>query len=197
MRIAEICADIVNIVPGNSAVFFPSYKLRDAVYQYFHARCKKTTLLEAPGMTKLEKGDMLERFKQYSKVGGVLLAAVGGNFSEGIDLPGDLLKCVVVVGLPLQQPDLETKELINYYEKKFKRGWDYGYVMPAFNKSLQSTGRCIRSETDKGCIVYLDERYAWPMYRRCFPKDSAIRITAQYKPLIRAFFEIEDDEAIP
>ncbi len=195
MRIAEICAGIVNEVPGNCAVFFPSYNLRDMVYRSFHARCKKTTLLEAPGMSKPEKGEMLERFKQYSKVGAVLLVVVGGNFSEGIDLPGDLLKCVVMVGLPLQQPDLETKELIAYYDKKFKRGWDYGYIMPAFNKSLQSTGRCIRTETDKGCIIYLDERYAWPMYRRCFPKDSKIAITTDYKPLIRAFFEIEDDEA--
>ncbi len=191
-RMAEICSDIANDVPGNSAIFFPSYQLRDMVYKYFFSRCKKTSLLEAPGMSKMEKTDMLERFKQYSKTGAVLLGAISGNFSEGIDLPGDLLKCVIVVGLPLQQPDLETKELIAYYEKKFKHGWDYGYVMPAFNKSLQSTGRCIRTETDKGCIVYLDERYAWPMYKRCFPKDTKCYITNQYKPLVRAFFELED-----
>ncbi|MBI4150358.1 ATP-dependent DNA helicase [Candidatus Woesearchaeota archaeon] len=191
-RIAEISADIVNDVPGNSAVFFPSYQLRDMVYKYLYARCKKTTLLEAPGMSKLEKSDMLERFKQYNKSGAVLLAVVGGNFSEGIDLPGDLLKCVVVVGLPLRQPDLETRELISYYEKKFKRGWDYGYVMPAFNKALQSAGRCIRTETDKGCVVYLDERYAWSMYRRCFPRDAKIHVTTQFKPLVRAFFELDN-----
>lgn len=190
-RIGEICAEIVNEVPGNCAVFFPSYQLRDAVYRYFFGRCTKTTLLEAPGMAKPEKAEMLERFKQYSKTGAVLLGAIAGNFSEGIDLPGDLLKCVIVVGLPLRQPDLETKELIAYYEKKFGRGWDYGYVMPAFNKSLQSTGRCIRTETDKGCIVYLDERYAWPMYKRCFPQDSRIHITTEYKPLVRAFFELD------
>ncbi len=189
LAIAEILADVVNTVPGNTAVFFPSYKLRDDVYKFMFERCKKTTLLEVSGMTTVDKVEMLDKFKQYSKQGAVLLGAMGGNFSEGIDLPGDMLKCVVVVGLPLRQPDLETKELIKYYDAKFKKGWDYGYIFPAFNKTLQSAGRCIRSETDKGCVVYLDERYSWSMYARCFPKDSGVRMTLQYKEWIEEFFD--------
>ncbi len=51
------------------------------------------------------------------------MAVISGNFSEGIDLPGDLLKAVVIVGLPLTKPDLETSQLIDYYEKRFKKGW--------------------------------------------------------------------------
>jgi len=150
---------------------------------------KKTTLLEMSGMNKQEKQDMLDKFDEYKKTGCVLLGAVSGSFSEGIDLPGDLLKCVIVVGLPLHQPDLETKELINYYDKIFQKGWDYGYLFPAFNKCMQSAGRCIRTETDKGCVIYLDERYAWPMYKRCFPRDSKIYISKQYKEMIGQFFD--------
>ena len=63
-------------------------------------------------MNKIEKQEMLDKFKSYKKTGAVLLGVAAGSFSQGIDLPGDLLKAVIVVGLPLSKPDLETKELI-------------------------------------------------------------------------------------
>ena len=188
-KIGEICADIANIIPGNCAIFFPSYSLRDEVHKTFFNNCKKKTFLERASLGKEEKEEMLEEFKKCKNEGGVLLGAISGSFSEGIDLPGDLLKCVVVVGLPLSQPDLETKELIEYFNVKFSRGWDYGYIFPAFNKTLQSAGRCIRSETDKGVMVFLDERYSWPNYIRCFPADFQIKISKEYKEAINWFFE--------
>ncbi|MBU0536152.1 MAG: hypothetical protein KKE20_04250 [Nanoarchaeota archaeon] len=188
-RIAKIISEIVNLVPGNSAIFFPSYGLRDQVYKYFYDLCEKTTFKEQPGMTKEEKTDFLERFKGYQKTGAVLLGASTGSFGEGVDLPGDLLKAVIVVGLPLEHPDLETKELIKYFDKKFGKGWDYGYIFPALNRCLQNAGRCIRSETDKGVVVFLDERYVWPMYKRCFNQEEDIKVSRHYKELVEEFFE--------
>jgi len=186
-RIAEITSDIVNLIPGNSAIFFPSYRLRDDIYRYFQPLCKKTTFLEESVLNKTEKEELLERFKSYKNSGAVLLGVASGSFSQGIDLPGDLLKAVIVVGLPLHHPDLETKELIDYYEKKFQKGWDYGYIFPAITKCMQSAGRCIRSETDKGIVIFLDQRFAWPHYKRCFP-DSDIKITKLYQERIKEFF---------
>jgi DNA excision repair protein ERCC-2 len=78
--------------------------------------------------------------------------------------------------------------LIDYYEKKFKKGWDYGYVFPAITKCLQSAGRCIRSEKDRGVIIFLDERFAWPMYKKYFPPDWKITITKDYSGKIKEFF---------
>ncbi len=190
-KIAAICADIINSVPGNSAVFFPSYYIRDIVYKNLFASTKKTLINEMPNLTKQEKIELLEKFKSYSitEAGAVLLGVSTGSFSEGIDLPGDLLKCVVVVGLPLSKPDLETTELIKYYDAKFQRGWDYGYIYPAFNKCIQTAGRCIRSESDRGVIVFLDERFTWANYYKCFPKDWKIDITRDYSGKIKLFFE--------
>ena len=107
-------------------------------------------------MNTQEKQEFLDNFRLYKKVGAVLMGVITGNFGEGIDLPGDELQGVIIVGLPLQKPDLETEVLIKYYDNKFKKGWDYGYLFPAFNKTLQSAGRCIRSETDRGVIIFLD-----------------------------------------
>jgi DNA excision repair protein ERCC-2 len=194
--IAEILSKITNKVPGNSAVFFPSYNLKDEVYAYFSKISHKTVFSEQPKFTKQEKMDFLERYKQYKDSGAVLFGVSAGNFSEGVDLPGDLLKCVIIVGLPLQKPDLETEALIKYYDEKFKKGWDYGYLLPAFNKTLQSAGRCIRTETDKGAIIFLDERYAWKNYFKCFPTDWNMKITLLYEHLIDEFFKRQEQEKI-
>ncbi len=186
-RIGEICANLVNAIPGNSALFFPSYKLRDDIYLFFKDKCEKVIFLEKTKFTKTEKEEFLESFKGYKDKGAVLLGVSSGSFGEGIDLPG-ILKGVVVVGLPLQKPDLETKDLIDYYEDKFGKGFDYGYVYPAITKCLQNAGRCIRSENDKGVIVFLDERFSWQNYYRCFPLDMNLKISKMYEDRIREFF---------
>jgi DNA excision repair protein ERCC-2 len=189
-KIASKCSQVTNIIPGNVVIFFPSYFIRDQVYEFLRDRSEKTMFLEESGNDKRQRTILLEKFKNYNKEGAVLLAVAGGSFSEGVDLPGDLLKGVVVVGLPLGMPDLETKELIDYYDLRFGKGWDYGYVYPAIIKILQSAGRCIRSETDRGVVVFLDERYAWSSYKRCFPKDLNLAINRNPKILVKNFFSL-------
>jgi len=187
-RIAEISADVANSISGNCAIFFPSYYLKDRVAKYFNTIYTKSIFSEDARMTSSEKQILIEKFKGYEKVGSCLLAVASGSFGEGIDLPGDLLKGVIVVGLPLNKPDLETKELIAYYDKKFKKGWDYGYILPAITKTLQNAGRCIRTETDKGIVAFLDERYTWPMYFRCFPSEWNLKVKVEFEDMIAEFF---------
>jgi DNA excision repair protein ERCC-2 len=188
IEMAKICANIVNTTPGNSAIFFPSYNILAEVKNSLDTMSEKTVFTEHPSFTREEREELLARFKQYKNSGAVLLGVMGGSFSEGIDLPGDELRTVVIVGLPLSRPDLETKALIDYYDGKFGKGWDYGYTFPAFNKTLQSAGRCIRTETDRGAIIFLDERYAWQSYYQCFPKEWHIKISLRYTELIKEFF---------
>lgn len=187
-QIAAICTEVCENIPGNVAVFFPSYSLRDSVYNHMAGPCKKTIFTEDPGMSAAERARLLEAFKGHKRKGAALLGVAAGSFGEGIDLPGDLLSGVVVVGLPLSRPDLETNELIKYYDRKFGKGWDYGYVLPAITKTLQNAGRCIRTETDRGAIVFLDERYSWPQYLKCFPASWNLKITTEYLDRIRGFF---------
>ena len=188
-KIAVVTSRIINTIPGNSAVFFPSYYIRDSVNEYLQNLCEKTTFIEHPKMSKEERDEMLENYKSYKEQGAVLLGCSAGSFGEGIDLYGDYLKAVIIVGLPLAKPDLETKQLIEYYDSRFGKGWDYGYVFPAMIKTIQNAGRCIRSKNDKGVIVFLDERYVWPNYSRCFPKDWQIKTTRMPISLIEEFFK--------
>ncbi len=186
-NIAEICSNIVNIVKGNTIIFFPSYDLRDKVNNFFQNQCEKTTFSEYQNFSKEDKQSLLDKFKKNN--GSVLLAVSSGSFSEGIDIENNILKCVIVVGLPLAKPDLETKETINYYDKRFSRGWDYGYIYPAIIKSIQNAGRCIRSEKDKGVVIFLDERYQLQNYKKCFPPDYNFEITLDYINKIKEFFK--------
>jgi len=185
---ALICQEITEAVPGNTIIFFPSYHLRDKVLLNFSPSGRRV-IIEKPNLSKQEKADILDRFRSESNTGVVLLAVVSGSFGEGIDLPGDLLKAVIIVGLPLDKPNLETLELIRYFDEKHGKGWDYGYIFPAFNKVMQNAGRCIRSENDRGIIVFLDERYIWPNYKRCFPPDWEMKTNKDFGTEVTGFFK--------
>jgi len=188
-KIGSLSSAIINHIPGNSVIFFPSYDIRDKINNHFQRLCEKTSFLEQQGLTKEEKEELIENFKKYKETGAVLLGASSGSLGEGIDLPGDFLKAVLVIGLPLSKPNLETKELIKYYQERFNRGWDYGYLYPAMIKSIQNAGRCIRTKKDRGIIIFMDERYIWPNYFKCFPKDWEIKITNYPVKQIKEFFE--------
>lgn len=187
-KIGEWCAKIVNSVPGNIAVFFPSYWIRDQVMKTFERLSRKSIFTETPGLSKQERLGLLEQFKEFSDAGAVFMGAAAGSFSEGIDLPGKFLNGVVVVGVPLDSPDLETQCLIEYYDRLFNAGWDYGYIFPAMNRVVQACGRTIRSESARGVIVLIDERFIWKNYFKCLPLDWKVIVTKEPVKRIETFF---------
>jgi DNA excision repair protein ERCC-2 len=186
LQIGRTCSELAMTIPGNVALFFPSYQVRNQVVPFL--RIAKRVFVEEYGSNKEDRKRLLDTFKKGNKKGSVLLGISMGSFGEGIDLPGDLLQGVVVVGMPFRTPDLETKELINYYEMKFGKGWDYGYILPTLTSIMQNAGRCIRSEKDRGVIVFLDERYALPRYRKVLEGEWDVEVDAEFKKQIDAFF---------
>jgi DNA excision repair protein ERCC-2 len=59
----------------------------------------------------------------------------------------------------------------HYYETRYQAGQEYAYIYPAMAKAIQAAGRVIRSETDKGIIVLLDNRFLDSTFSQCMPKD--------------------------
>ncbi|MBI4896433.1 MAG: ATP-dependent DNA helicase [Candidatus Aenigmarchaeota archaeon] len=188
-NIARYVLTCVHAIPGNVAVFYPSYEFRDRVVQEMGGNLKKELVKEIAGSTKENRHLLYDQFVAARERGAVLMAVQGGSFGEGIDFPGTYLNGVIIVGVPLERPDLETKALIDYYDARFKRGWDYGYIYPAMIRSIQAAGRCIRSETDRGVCIFLDERFLWSNYRKVFPPELDMRITKQPELLINDFFK--------
>lgn len=195
-KYAENIQEAIKNIPGNIIIFFPSYNLIEKITYYIENTHGKKVLFEKKSLTSEEKKALLEQFKENSNNGSVLFAVVSGSFGEGVDLPGDYLKAVIVVGLPFEQPDLETKKLIEYYDKKFFQGWNYGYLYPAFNKIFQNAGRLIRTENDRGVVLYIDYRYAWEKYKNILDEEHKTIICSTEKnnqnyfgKVIKQFYE--------
>jgi len=192
-RMARQIAAIAAAVPGNVALFFPSYELLEEAHSRFLAlRVGKRILVERPEWTKAQRDGSIEALRVARREGGAVLFAVqGGSLSEGIDYEGNVLAAVVVVGLPLSPPNVEVEALKDYYCRKFgfEKGYDYTYVFPAVNKVLQAAGRPIRSERDRAAIILLEGRLLEPRYARCLPPDFDPRPSREPAPEVRAFLE--------
>ncbi len=176
-------------VPGNCGVFFPSYSFMDKVVSRLEEKTDRKLFVEERSMDKEEKQSLVDEFARRSEDGdAALMGVAAGSLGEGVDYPGDVMKAVFIIGLPLKRPDLETKGLINFYDYKFGKGWDYGYSYPAVNRAMQAAGRCIRSKDDRGVIVYMDERYDWSNYRKVFPPGLDLKKTRAPWKEIEDFF---------
>jgi Rad3-related DNA helicase len=173
-RIAEGVAATTRATPGNVAVFFPSYRLRDEVAEALPHHLKPELVLERREMTRGEKERLVGHLRRARSKGGALfLGVMGGSFSEGVDFYDGILQAVVVVGLPLAPPSKEVDALIRYFERKFGEGAGeaYAYLNPAITRVLQAAGRLIRREEDRGVVVLMDERLEQARYARLLPPD--------------------------
>ena len=118
------------------------------------------------------KGEFLEMFREERRDHSLLgLCVLGGVFSEGIDLTGEQLIGVAVIGngLPMVCPERDL--LREYYDGQGLNGFDYAYRFPGLNKVLQSAGRLIRTEEDEGVIALLEERFLGREYEGLYPKE--------------------------
>lgn len=188
-RIARTVALCASTIKGNAAVFFPSYEIMKKIRALCGSGIGKQVFAEEQGMTKEERKKLIEEFESSHQKGAVLFGVLAGSFSEGIDLPGDKLNGVIIVGIPLEKPTLFTKALTDYYDSRFKKGMEYGYIYPAMIKVMQASGRCIRTETDRGVCVFADDRFLWRNYRTVFPNDWNFLVTERPEMDIKKFFE--------
>lgn len=189
--IAERLAGVALATPGNVAAFFPSYAILEQVRPLVEAgvRGRKDLIVEERGMDKGEKENLVATMRRGLH-NALLMGVQSGSLSEGYDYEDNLLKGVVIVGLPFGAPSLEVDALIGYYDKKFGpgKGRPYAYVHPTFHRVLQAAGRCIRSGDDRGVIVLLDKRFGWGSYVASYPRDFRPRATTDAAADVRKFW---------
>jgi DNA excision repair protein ERCC-2 len=171
-QIADYLAVYIRQKPGNFLIFFPSYQYLTEVYsRYQHLAPDVTLLRQETGMREEEREAFLAEFtgdREQSLVGFVIM---GGIFGESIDLPGNRLTGAAVVGVGLPQVNLERNLIREYHDAKSGNGFHYAYTYPGMNKVLQAAGRLIRTETDRGTLLLIDDRFATPLYKRLFPPE--------------------------
>lgn len=170
--IVRLLQQMVREKPAHYLFFFPSYEYMNAVYAAFMENSGTLrTLLQTPDMPEAERESFLAVFNQVHKQGLAGFAVLGGIFSESIDLVGDRLQGVAVIGVGMPQIGLERQLIKEHFDGEQRNGFDYAYVYPGINKVLQAGGRLIRSEEDCGTLLLIDDRYMEPRYRRLLPDE--------------------------
>jgi ATP-dependent DNA helicase DinG len=150
---------------GHAFVLFTSYRVMQELagrMENFCAAHNLNLLLQGGGMPRMK---LLEKFKTTPR--SVLFGT--DSFWSGVDVPGDALRNVIITRLPFAVPDhplIEAK-----LESIEATGGDAftEYSLPeAILKLRQGVGRLIRTKSDDGIIVILDNRIVTKPYGRAF-----------------------------
>jgi DNA excision repair protein ERCC-2 len=186
--VASQISEAAGRIPGNVAVFFPSYEFMGQVEKLLLGQVLgKKLIVERRDVSKGEKGAVLDRLAEEESL---LLGCINGSFSEGIDFRDNLLSGVIVIGLPLSPPSREMEAMLARMERKFgpRKANLYVQIGPAISKVLQAAGRAIRGEKDRAAILLMDDRYLLAALRASFPDDFNIVRTADLAGALTEFF---------
>ncbi len=169
--VANYILAFINAKKGNYFIYLPSYEYLDNLLKVIEFPKNVDVHIQNKEMSESEKEEFISSFKKKNRKTVVGLAIIGGAFGEGIDLVGDSLIGVVIVGIGLPKINFESNEVVEYYKKNEINGFNYAYTYPGMNKVMQAVGRLIRSETDRGAALLIDERYMWNDYKILFKKE--------------------------
>ena len=122
-------------------------------------------------MSDSEKLDFISKFQTNPIKTTIGVCVIGGAFSEGIDLVSDRLIGAVIIGVGMPRINFQSDQIKKYYDDLEMPGYNYAYLNPGMNKVMQAVGRVIRSETDRGAVLLIDERYTYSNYRELFKKE--------------------------
>ncbi len=156
---------------GNYIIFFPSYAYLTKVESILLEEIKNVNFVtQKRNMYSFEREEMMNIFSDESDVSQVFLFVMGGIFGESIDLIGDLLSGVLIIGVGLPAISPFNNILKSHYDLTFSNGFDYAYTYPGLNKVIQAVGRVIRTKTDRGVAILLDDRFTSRKYLKLYPK---------------------------
>lgn len=167
---------------GNYLVFFPSYRYLESVLDDFS---RNYPHIETVSQQRSSGAEEREYFLQQFEDGKAMLgfAIMGGVFGEGIDYQGERLIGSILVGTGLPSLGLEQQQIADDYAAMGLNGFDYAYRYPGFTKVLQTAGRVIRSEQDRGVVVLADARFSEIFYQSLYPAHWLVQVCKQQKHL--------------
>lgn len=210
-ELANRIVSFVRMMQGNYLVYFPSYKYLEQGLEAFqkeidHRLAEESlvfqndpkdqveVLVQKRNLTELEKEAFIEAFshKEPNKTL-VAFAVLGGMFGEGIDLVGEKLSGAIIVGVGLPLICFEQNIIKDYFEESMGEGFDYAYTYPGMNKVMQAAGRVIRTTSDVGSVLLIDNRFNTRKYQQLFPEEwfhyKGIRSNIEMVQLLESFWE--------
>ncbi|MEZ9290003.1 ATP-dependent DNA helicase DinG [Vibrio lentus] len=154
------------VIEDNKAnlVLFSSYwqmnKVAEALVTDF---VKKSWALQVQGDTS--RTEILKKHKKLIDQGKTSVLFGTGSFSEGLDLPGELLENLVITKIPFGVPTSPVEQAHSeYIESRGGNPFMQITVPEASKKLIQSVGRLLRKERDSGKVTILDRRIVTKRY---------------------------------
>lgn len=168
---ANFIGRVVEILAGRTLVLFTSYRhlrLVSKELKPYLINYNIRTYVQGVDGTREQ---ILREFTNDSK--SVLLGT--NSFWEGIDLPGENLKCVIITRLPFWPPDnpiIEAKA--NLLAQEGRKPFEELHLPEAIIRFKQGFGRLIRNKSDNGVVIILDDRLVTKSYGNRFLKSLPI-----------------------
>ncbi len=169
-EIARAIKAALSVKTGNYLVFFPSFSYMEKVCSVYKAMYPDSEIVvQKRKMSAFERENYISLFKPSPDKTLIAFAVMGGIFSEGIDLTGDKLTGVVIIGTGLPSPSVERNAVSTYFTENDESGFNYSFFYPGMNRVFQAMGRVIRTENDRGFALLIDERFLHEETRETFP----------------------------
>ncbi|MBO8158350.1 helicase C-terminal domain-containing protein [Thermosyntropha sp.] len=169
--LSEVVLQIIEFIPGRILLLFTSRRQMREASQILRPLC------ESKGIRLLvqnEDGESGALVNEYISSPNAILMGLD-TFWEGIDLKGELLKCLVITKLPFRSPDEPFARALSLYFTLQGQNSFKSFMLPdAVIRFKQGVGRLIRSEQDKGLIIVLDSRMEKKVYGTTFKKNIPI-----------------------
>jgi len=141
-------------------IFTARYQML-AVYKSLDEALKPLVLLQ----DDYSKQELVRRHRNCIDDGRGSVIFGLGSLTEGVDLPGDYLKHVIIAKLPFSVPDDPVEATLTEWLKEQGKDpfWEIS-VPDASIKLKQACGRLLRTEKDSGRITLLDRRVLTKQY---------------------------------
>ncbi|AQQ53606.1 ATP-dependent DNA helicase DinG [Planococcus lenghuensis] len=164
--VADAVIQTVLVTEGRCFVLFTSQDmLRKTVELIQDSGLLEDYMLFAQGLSSGSRMRLLKSFQRFSK--SVLFGT--NSFWEGVDVPGDALRAVVVVRLPFTSPDEPVFKARSERISAEGKNPFLEYALPeAVIRLRQGFGRLIRSREDHGLFIVLDRRIETKSYGKEF-----------------------------
>jgi ATP-dependent DNA helicase DinG len=152
---------VLKLTRGRAFVLFTSHQQMRLVHDRVSLELDYPTLLQGTG----PKSSLLDEFRATPNC--VLFAT--SSFWQGVDVPGDQLSCVIIDKLPFAVPSdpIVDARIRNVREEGGNPFYDYQIPQAAIALK-QGFGRLIRSKSDRGLLVLLDNRISKQRYGQVF-----------------------------
>ena len=159
--LCALLSDFVSGAKGNYLLCFPSYAfMRQTIDALDWDGRSVRLLVQSSDMSEEDRQAFLDSIETAPEKTTAIFIVMGGVFSEGIDLSGNRLSGAAIVGTGVPQLSLRGDTLRAIYEARYGRGYAYAYLYPGLTRVFQAAGRIIRSETDRGALLLIDERWS-------------------------------------